>query len=122
MQDKRFLESKVAEMSSTLELVQNQRNELKQSYKVSTGPPCMAQSVQLTCQESSSFMSMVILHMGHTPVFLHPATPGGEDGEGSCGGEDPAAGGRGGRGQGRCAVTGEGHHRTSKSASPSGVG
>lgn len=34
MQDKRFLESKVAEMSSTLELVQNQRNELKQSYKV----------------------------------------------------------------------------------------
>jgi ribosomal protein L37AE/L43A len=34
MQDKRFLESKVAEMTSTLELVQNQRNELKQSYKV----------------------------------------------------------------------------------------
>lgn len=35
MQDKRFLESKVAEMTGTLELVQNQRNELKQSYKVS---------------------------------------------------------------------------------------
>ena len=34
MQDKRFLESKVAEMTGTLELVQNQRNELKQSYKV----------------------------------------------------------------------------------------
>ncbi len=48
MQDKRFLESKVAEMTSTLELVQNQRNELKQSYKVPA--PC--------CQSSAQSLSM----------------------------------------------------------------
>jgi hypothetical protein len=42
MQDKRFLESKVAEMTGTLELVQNQRNELKQSYKVSVASMAVA--------------------------------------------------------------------------------
>jgi transposase InsO family protein len=34
MQDKRFLETKVAELTSTLELVQNQRNDLRQQFRV----------------------------------------------------------------------------------------
>ena len=34
MQDKRFLETKVAELTGTLELVQNQRNDLRQQFKV----------------------------------------------------------------------------------------
>ena len=34
MQDKRFLETKVVELTSTLELVQNQRNDLRQQFRV----------------------------------------------------------------------------------------
>lgn len=34
MQDKRFLEHKVAELAATLELVQNQRNDIRQQFKV----------------------------------------------------------------------------------------
>ena len=33
-QDKKFLETKVAELTSTLELVQNQRNDLRQQFRV----------------------------------------------------------------------------------------
>lgn len=34
LQDKRFLETKVAELTSTLGLVQNQRNDTRQQFKV----------------------------------------------------------------------------------------
>lgn len=37
LQDKRSLEEKVAELQNVLEVVQNQRNELKQQYKVRVG-------------------------------------------------------------------------------------
>jgi len=36
VQDKKFLETKVAELTSTLELVQNQRNDLRQQFRVRT--------------------------------------------------------------------------------------
>lgn len=38
LQDKRSLEEKVAELQNVLEVVQNQRNELKQQYKVCVHP------------------------------------------------------------------------------------
>ena len=41
MQDKRFLETKVAELTSTLELVQNQRNDLRQQFRVRRPPPLL---------------------------------------------------------------------------------
>lgn len=41
MQDKRFLEHKVAELTATLELVQNQRNDIRQQFKARACPPSL---------------------------------------------------------------------------------
>ena len=46
MQDKRFLETKVAELTSTLELVQNQRNDLRQQFRVRAVMPNTAVIVE----------------------------------------------------------------------------
>ena len=51
LQDKAALEVKVREQTATLEMVQTQRNELKQSYKARSfrPPACLADQTAFAC-------------------------------------------------------------------------
>ena len=54
VQDKKFLEVKVAELTSTLELVQNQRNDLRQQFRVRA--PLRGSPPALACRRASQLL------------------------------------------------------------------